>query len=85
MHLKQTKIVNAVNWTVSDGNGNPLQYVLKNQLAVLSMLANNNWERPIYFAVTTGGDSYIGLEEYFRLEGLAYRLVPIKYKKSQES
>jgi hypothetical protein len=77
------QIVNAVNWTVSDGNGNPLQYVLKNQLAVLSMLANNNWERPIYFAVTTGGDSYIGLEEYFRLEGLAYRLVPIKYKKSK--
>ena len=27
------QIVNAVNWTVSDGNGNPLQYVLKNQLA----------------------------------------------------
>ena len=76
------KIVDAVNWTISDGNGNPLQYVLKNQLAVLSMLANNDWERPIYFAVTTGGDSYIGLEEYFRLEGLAYRLVPIKYNKS---
>jgi hypothetical protein len=73
------QIVNEVRWTVADAEGKPLQYVLKNQLAVLSILANNNWERPVYFAVTTGGDSYIGLQEYFRLEGLAYRLVPIKY------
>ncbi|MDA0568536.1 MAG: DUF2723 domain-containing protein [Bacteroidetes bacterium] len=72
-------VVDALEWTVVDGNGDPLQYILKNQLAVLSMLANNNWERPVYFAVTTGGDSYIGLQDYFRLEGLAYRLVPIKY------
>lgn len=72
-------IVDALEWTVLDGQGEPLQYILKNQLAVLSMLANNDWERPVYFAVTTGGDSYIGLQDYFRLEGLAYRLVPIKY------
>ena len=72
-------VVDALEWTVVDGQGEPLQYILKNQLAVLSMLANNDWERPVYFAVTTGGDSYIGLQDYFRLEGLAYRLVPIKY------
>jgi len=74
-----SSIVDALEWTVVDGNGEPLQYILKNQLAVLSMLANNDWERPVYFAVTTGGDAYIGLQDYFRLEGLAYRLVPIKY------
>ena len=72
-------MVDAVEWTVTDGRGKPLKYVLKNQLAVLSILANNNWERPVYFAVTTGDDAYIGLQDYFRLEGLAYRLVPIKY------
>jgi hypothetical protein len=72
-------IADAVEWEVVDGKGKPMQYVLKNQVALLSMLANNNWERPIYFAVTTGGDAYIGLQDYFRLEGLAYRLVPIKY------
>ena len=72
-------IADAVEWEVVDGKGNAMQYVLKNQVALLSMLANNNWERPIYFAVTTGGDAYIGLQDYFRLEGLAYRLVPIKY------
>jgi len=76
------QIVDKVTWAITDGEGEPLLYVLKNQLAVLSILANNDWERPVYFAVTTGGDAYMGLEKYFRLEGLAYRLVPIKYPKS---
>jgi len=53
-------------------------YVLKAELMILDLLATNNWERPIYFAVTVGDDSYIGLQDYFQLEGLAYRLVPIK-------
>lgn len=52
-------------------------YLLKNHFMVLDMLANNDWKRPICFAVTTGPDSYVGLQDYFRLEGLAYRLVPM--------
>ena len=43
---------------------------------VLYILANFNWERPIYFAITVGRDNFMGLEKYFQLEGLAYRLVP---------
>jgi tetratricopeptide (TPR) repeat protein len=45
---------------------------------VLDLIANNNWDRPIYFAVTTGDEAYVGLKKYFQLEGLAYRFVPIK-------
>lgn len=71
--------VDAIEFTLSDSRGNPKSYVLKSTLAVLDLLSNNNWERPVYFAVTTGPDSYMGLQEYFRLEGLAYRLVPIRY------
>jgi tetratricopeptide (TPR) repeat protein len=52
-------------------------YILKSELMILDLLATNNWERPIYFAITVGDDSYLGLENYFQLEGLAYRLVPI--------
>jgi len=73
------QMLDAIEFTLSGGNGNPKSYILKNQLAVLDMIQNNNWERPIYFAVTTGPDSYMGLQEFFRLEGLAYRLVPIRY------
>jgi hypothetical protein len=51
--------------------------IIKSQLLVLDMLAHNNWERPIYFVTGYHPDA-LGLEEYFQLEGLAYRLVPIK-------
>lgn len=71
--------VEYIEWTLTDERNNPKGYILKNQFAVLDLLANNQWERPVYFAVTTGPDSYLGLEAYFRLEGLAYRLVPIRY------
>jgi hypothetical protein len=50
----------------------------KNQLMVLDLLANNNWKRPVYFSITTGSEAYMGLEDYLQLDGLAYRLVPIK-------
>lgn len=53
-------------------------YVMKADLMILDLLAHNNWKRPIYFAVTVGSESYLNLEDYFQLEGLAYRLVPIK-------
>ena len=43
---------------------------------VLDILAHFNWERPIYFAITVGRDNFMGLEKYFQLEGVAYRLVP---------
>ena len=75
--------VDALDFTLSGSNGKPKGYILKSQFAVLDMIRGNNWERPIYFAVTTGPDSYMGLQSYFRLEGLAYRLVPIRYPQSE--
>ena len=53
-------------------------YITKSGLAIFDILAGNNWERPIYFAVTVPSTEYLGLQDYFQLEGLAYRLVPIK-------
>ena len=64
------KIVDEIKFTLK-GSG-----IFKNKLLVLDILANFNWERPIYFAITVGRDNYMGLEKYFQLEGLAYRLAP---------
>lgn len=50
----------------------------KSELMVLDIIATNNWERPIYFGIGMGTDNYMGLENYFQLEGAAYRLVPIQ-------
>ena len=52
-------------------------YILKNQLMVLDMLNTAQWSRPIYYAVTVGRENYCGLENYFQLEGLAYRIAPL--------
>ncbi|MBN2522314.1 MAG: DUF2723 domain-containing protein [Bacteroidales bacterium] len=49
----------------------------KSELIVLDILANNNWERPVYYA-SLNHEGTLGLEEYMQLEGFAYRLVPIK-------
>ncbi|MBU8892610.1 MAG: DUF2723 domain-containing protein [Bacteroidales bacterium] len=51
--------------------------IMKNELMILDLLANNNWERPVYF-VSTAGDGNVGIDDYLQLEGFAYRLVPIK-------
>jgi hypothetical protein len=50
--------------------------VEKNNLMILDLLATNNWKRPVYFAMTMGQESFIGLERYFFLEGLAFRVLP---------
>ncbi len=51
--------------------------ILKNEVMVLDMLAHNNWERPIYYAVTVGAENYVGLQNYFQLEGFGYQIVPV--------
>ncbi|MBU0560748.1 MAG: DUF2723 domain-containing protein [Bacteroidetes bacterium] len=51
-------------------------------LVALEMVKANNWERPIYFAVTCSENSRIGLDDYLKMEGLAFRLVPEKRKKN---
>lgn len=65
-------IVDEVQWRI------PRQILQKNHYMMLDLLANFDWDRPIYYAVTTGPDSYINLQDHFQLEGLTYRLVPIK-------
>lgn len=54
------------------------QALEKNDLTVLDILAHNNWKRPVYFAMTMGSDLYLGLDNYMFLEGLAYRVLPVK-------
>ena len=48
----------------------------KYELMMLEMLANTNWERPIYMAITVGEDNHLNLGNNFMQEGLAYRITP---------
>ncbi|MGI6319718.1 MAG: DUF2723 domain-containing protein [Bacteroidales bacterium] len=71
-------IVDRIEWEI------PVSIVQKNMIAMMDILANFNWDRPIYYASTTGNDAYFGLQDYFQLEGFAYRLVPIKTTKDPD-
>jgi len=72
------RIVKSIDWTMT-GN-----YVQKNHLMVLDLLAHNDWKRPVYFAATAPAKSYLNLAPYLQLEGLAYRLVPIKQNPEEQ-
>ncbi len=53
-------------------------YLIKDDLAVLDIIANNAMERPVYFAVTCRPEKLQGLDDYMQLEGLAVKIVPVK-------
>lgn len=55
------------------------QILYKNRLLMLDIIANNNWERPIYFTGGSfGDDDYLWMKDYLQLEGVVYKLVPVK-------
>jgi hypothetical protein len=53
----------------------PKNYIFKNDLAVLALIAANKWNRPIYFTSPQAGG--LGFNNYIRMDGLSYRLVPV--------
>ena len=60
--------------------------ITKNQIMMLDIIANNDWERPIYFTGGSYADSeYIWMKKYLQLEGLVYKLVPIKTELSKNN
>ena len=67
------KILPYIDFTIDSGG------ITKQRILMLDILANFNWEKPIYF---TGGSfddaEYIWLKDYLQMDGLTYKLVPIK-------
>ena len=59
-----------MNWQIGNSQ------LLKNDLITLDIVANNIADRPIYFAVSVSSEAYLGMDKYFQLEGLTYRIVP---------
>ena len=57
----------------------PQSALPKNRILMLDIIANNDWKRPIYFS---GGSfdsaEYIWMKQYLQMDGLVYKLVPIK-------
>lgn len=66
-------IVPAIEFEIKD------EALYKNRLMMLDIINQNNWKRPVYF---TGGsfgeDDYIWMKDYLQLDGMCFKLVPIK-------
>ena len=58
-------------------------FIMKSQLMMLDLFAQNNWERPVYY-VAGGHEDALGLEPYFQQEGFAHRIVPIKTESNSQ-
>ena len=69
---QQSRIAPTVEWKFTSN------YITKENLAMLDILAHNNWVRPICFTTTIGQENLIGLQQYLYKEGFAYHLMPLK-------
>jgi len=53
--------------------------ITKKSMMMLDIMANFDWKRPIYFSGGSYDDAeFIWMKDYLQLDGLAYKLVPIK-------
>lgn len=61
-----------------DRDGNDIFYTRIQDDMILEILRTNRWVRPVYFSTTVARDSQMNLQDYFRLEGKAFRVMPFK-------
>jgi hypothetical protein len=74
------QIVPFIDVTIKD------EVIYKNRLLMLDIIANNNWERPIYFSGGSfGDDDYLWMKDYLQMDGVVYKLVPIKTPVDKEN
>ncbi|WP_428330154.1 protein O-mannosyl-transferase family [Mucilaginibacter sp.] len=69
---QKDKLATVMEWKYTSN------YITKENLAMLDILAHNNWKRPICFTTTIGNENLIGLQPYLYKEGFAYHLIPFK-------
>jgi hypothetical protein len=75
----QELVSKQMTWKLSKAN------LFKPDLVILDMLVTNQWKRPIYFSSTLAPSSYLSLREFMQVEGLAYRLLPVKVPGASQS
>ena len=71
------KIKFTVRPSIGSGDNGGLRVA---DLMVLRILQACEWRRPIYFAVTVSGDNMVGLDSYFRMDGLAFKILPYEVR-----
>jgi hypothetical protein len=61
----------------------PKDVMYKSSQAMLNIIAgvaSEGWKRPIYVGDVLSREGYEGMDDYLRMEGILFRLMPYKYK-----
>ncbi len=74
--IKNKKITWRMESPVQYGN---IKAIRVQDLAVLDIIMQSKWKRPVYFAMTCSEDSKLSLNDYLQMEGIALRVVPKKF------
>jgi len=69
---QKSRLLDTMKWKYTSN------YVTKDNLAMMDIMAHNNWKRPICFTITVGQENMAGLQPYLYKEGFTYRLIPFK-------
>ncbi len=76
--LSQTEMKNIateIEWKMQTS------YLFKDKLIILNALLTNDWKRPICFCLNGSSTDLCGLDNYLRMQGLVYELVPLNSSK----
>ena len=66
------KIVDSICWTIKKN------YLTKNDIMNLDIIATNKWKRPIYFSAISSVKDYFNVDNYSMVEGWVYKFMPVK-------
>jgi len=75
--IRVGKLTYTMNPTLNYGT---VTAVRVQDIMVREIVEANAWKYPVYFALTCSPDCFDGLDDYLRLEGIAYRLIPDRRK-----
>lgn len=64
-------VVPYIDWNVKSN------FLFKNDIMLLDFLANNNWERPLYFASPNSVNDVLDIDRYCHLTGVVYKFIPV--------
>ncbi|MBQ9471259.1 MAG: DUF2723 domain-containing protein [Bacteroidales bacterium] len=71
---RMSQMLDTMRWKLSK------RMLTKQGQVIYDLLANNHWQRPIYFGTTVASETYHGLDRFFELEGMMHRVVPVQTK-----
>jgi len=66
---RSSEIIPRIDFNLKSG-------ISRSDLMVIELLKENKWKRPVYFAVSIGGE-YLGLMDHFERTGLTYQVLPV--------